>query len=218
MNILLLEDDVILSEIINEYLTDKGYNVDCSFDGIDAYDLVESKHYDLMVLDVNVPHLSGFELLKLLKENSINIPSIFITSLNTAEDVKEAFNIGADDYLKKPFDLIELDVRIEHLIKVHNLKSDIIALTKDIEIDPTAHTLKVKDKMLSIPKKEFDILKYFANNPNRFISQEELINNIWQTSNIPTDATIRTYIKNIRNLVGKEFISSQKGVGYRLNI
>ena len=118
MNILLLEDDTILSEIITEHLSEEGYIVVSVYDGEEAYDKIVSARYDLLLFDVNVPSINGFELLKLLKEQQINIPTIFITSLNSGNDLKKGFEIGCDDYLKKPFELVELDVRINHLLKV----------------------------------------------------------------------------------------------------
>ena len=108
MNILLLEDDIILNEIIEEFLLSLNHNVTSLFDGEEALELIYDNKYDLLLLDVNVPNITGFELLKSIKENEINIPTIFITSLNTNDDMKKGFKIGCDDYLKKPFDLSEL--------------------------------------------------------------------------------------------------------------
>jgi DNA-binding response OmpR family regulator len=218
MNILLLEDDVILSEIIVEHLQDKGFSVKSCYDGMSAYDLIEKNSYDIMILDVNVPHLNGFELLKLIKEQNIKTPSIFITSLNSSQDVKHGFDIGADDYLKKPFDLVELEVRIEHLIRVYNLQTDEIGIDDDLRLNTTNQTLTNKNKTITLAKKEFEILRYLLQNKNKTISKDELISNIWIVDTIPTDATIRTYIKNLRNMLPKEYIVSKKGVGYRFVI
>lgn len=199
MKILLLEDDVILSEIIEEFLRDIGYEVVAIYDGIEAYDKIVSERFDLLLFDVNVPSLDGFELFKLLKEQNINIPTLFISSLNSASDVKRGFDLGAEDYLKKPFELVELEVRISHILKSKKATQEFANSEK-------------------LNKKELEIIQYLRENHNRIVSSDELITNLWVGSESPTDATIRTYIKNLRAKLGKESIISIKGVGYRINI
>jgi len=103
MKILLLEDDEILNEIISSFLLKKGYIVESLFDGVEAQDILYTKSFDLLLLDVNVPNINGFDLLKDLRGHNINTPTIFITSLNETEDLKEGFLSGCDDYIKKPF-------------------------------------------------------------------------------------------------------------------
>jgi len=116
-NILLLEDDISLSDTIKQFLEHKGYNVFCAYDGFTAQDLAYEKQIDLMLLDVKVPHLSGFEFLKKLRSEGKETPAIFITSLHGIDDVEKGFTLGCDDYIRKPFALKELSVRIESLLK-----------------------------------------------------------------------------------------------------
>ena len=125
MKILLLEDDVILQEIIEEFLVEKGYKVDSFFDGEKALDAVGESSYDLLLLDVNVPNIDGFEILAYLRDIGNTTPTIYITSLAGIEDLKKGFALGADDYLKKPFDLEELDARISHIMKLYRLQDEI---------------------------------------------------------------------------------------------
>lgn len=218
MKILLLEDDVILSEILHEHLSEKGYDVSSVYDGEDAYDKIINSRFDLMLFDVNVPLLNGFELLKLLREQHINIPTIFITSLDSAHDLKKGFDLGCDDYLKKPFDLMELDARINHLLRVHNLNSSHVVINAKSYLDRLTYELVKDEKRIKLSKKDFEIIEYFLSHKDKIISHEELCANIWIDSETPSDATIRTYIKNIRMYLGKDFISTIKGVGYRANI
>ncbi|TKI69373.1 response regulator transcription factor [Sulfurimonas crateris] len=218
MNILLLEDDVILSEILNEHLSEKGYFVSSVYDGEEAYEMILKKRYDLMLLDVNVPLLSGFELLKLLKEQYVNIPTIFITSLDSAHELKKGFDLGCDDYLKKPFELLELDARIEHLVKVNNLESSQIKIDEQNYLDKTTYELVKNGNRVKLSKKDFEITRYFLSQKGSVVSHAQLIANIWFESEVPSDATLRTYIKNIRAHLGKDFITTIKGVGYRVNI
>ncbi len=218
MNILLLEDDIILSEILSEHLSEKGYFVSAVYDGEEAYEKLLSKRYDLMLLDVNVPLLNGFELLKLLKEQHVTTPAIFITSLDSAHDLKKGFDLGCDDYLKKPFELLELDARIEHLIKVHNMDAAHIKIDSQNYLDISTYELVKNGQRTKISKKDFEIIRYFSSQKDRIVSHEELIANIWFESEVPSDATLRTYIKNVRAYLGKDFITTIKGVGYRVNI
>ncbi|MCK9491048.1 MAG: response regulator transcription factor [Sulfurimonas sp.] len=215
MKILLLEDDIILSEILHEHLSEQGFIVDLAFDGEDAYDKILANSYDLLLLDVNVPTLDGFELLRVLKEQSITTPTIFITSLESAKDLKRGFDLGCDDYLKKPFELLELDTRINYVLK--SLQSTKITIDAERYLDKLSFELVDCDKRVKLSNKEFQIVEYLLKHKESVTSHQELIANIWQDGQIPSEATIRTYIKNIRSLFGKEFITTIKGVGYRIN-
>lgn len=215
MKILLLEDDTILNEILHEHLSEQGFLVDLAFDGEDAYDKIQSNSYDLLLLDVNVPTLDGFELLGLLKEQSITTPTIFITSLESAKDLKRGFDLGCDDYLKKPFELLELDTRINYILK--SLQNTKIIIDDKRYLDRLSFELVDCDKRVKLSNKEFKIVEYLLKHKDSLISHNELIANIWLEGQIPSEATIRTYIKNIRASLGKEFITTIKGVGYRVN-
>ncbi|XOB62409.1 response regulator transcription factor [Campylobacterota bacterium DY0563] len=217
MKILLLEDDLILNEIIEEFLDGLGYEVTCVFDGMNASEVIYENHFDLLILDVNVPNMTGFEFLKSLRENNITTPAIFITSLNSVEDIEEGFNSGADDYLKKPFELKELELRINNIKRLLHLDSDEIEIAENISFNSKLNYVNNNSIKTKLPLKEAQILKYLVNNANRCISQDELSSNIWTYEGLPTSSTIRTYIKNIRKILGEEYIETIKGVGYRFN-
>jgi len=218
MKILLLEDDVILSEILFEHLSEQGHTVTSVYDGEEAYDKIMSERFDLMLFDVNVPSLSGFELLRLLREQHVNIPTVFITSLDSGADIKKGFDIGCDDYLKKPFELMELDARIAHIAKLHSLETDRIKIDEESYLDRATYELVKEGKKTKLSKKEFEVIEYFLSKRGRTVSHEELMANVWMDGETPTDATLRTYIKNIRAYLGREFITTVKGVGYRVDI
>lgn len=216
MKILLLEDDVILQEIIEEYLQEQGYEVESFFDGEKALDAMGITAYDMLLLDVNVPNIDGFEILSYLREIGNTTPAIYITSLAGITDLKKGFDLGADDYLKKPFELEELNARIEHIIKIYRLQ-------EEIEFDgmkfiPKAHQILVGDKVIEMRQKEARVLEYFIRNTGKIISCNEIIENVWDDEHIPTYATIRTYIKNLRKMFVKDYFDNIKGEGYRFNI
>ncbi len=216
MKILLLEDDPILSEIIEEFLCEHGYHVTLFYDGQEALDALFVDKFDILVLDINVPSLSGFELLKALKEAGIITPTIFITSLSQINDVKKGFALGAEDYLKKPFELEELLVRIERTKKLHNIEQNkTIKLSDTMTYEPFNNTLFSASENFQLRKKEAQLLDYFLSQQNRLLSFEEIIEEVWRFDEVPTHATVRTYIKNLRSYGLEANIENIKGVGYR---
>ncbi|MGB0989229.1 DNA-binding response regulator [Arcobacter sp. F155] len=217
MKILLLEDDLILNEIIEEFLQDLGYDVTCVYDGMKASEIMYDEQFDLLILDVNVPSITGFDFLKSLRDESITTPAIFITSLNSIEDIEEGFNVGADDYLKKPFELKELELRINNIKRLLHLDSDELVIGEGINFNTKLNYIDYDGIKTKLPLKEAQVLKYLLKNTNRCVSQDELSSNIWSYESAPTSSTIRTYIKNIRKIVGEEYIETIKGVGYRFN-
>ena len=216
MKILLLEDDPILSEIIEEFLCEHGYHVALFYDGQEALDALFVDKFDILVLDINVPRLSGFELLKALKEAKIHTPTIFITSLSQINDVKKGFALGAEDYLKKPFELEELLVRIERTKKLHNIEqNEPVKLSNVMAYEPFNITLCTPSQSFQLRKKEAQLLDFFLSQQNRLLSFEEIIEEVWRYDDVPTHATVRTYIKNLRSYGLEANIENIKGVGYR---
>ena len=217
MKILLLEDDTLLNEIIEEFLEELGHEVVSTFDGQEAIETIYEHNFDLLLLDVNVPSLNGFDLLKSLKNNSIDIASIYITSLHTSNDMQKGFDSGADDYIKKPFQLSELNLRINNIKRLRQIeKTGLKVLSPDISYNYDTKDLIVKTKQTHLSKTEAKIFEYLLKNKNKTISIEELSLNNWIYDEIPTATTIRTYIKNLRKIIGKSRIITIKGVGYKL--
>lgn len=218
MKILLMEDDIILSEIISEYLESLDYKVITVYNGVEAEDLAYAKKFDLLLLDVNVPHVNGFIFLKNLRESGNKTPAIFITSLDSVEDLKLGFGSGCDDYIKKPFDLSELETRINNIKRLYKIEcKDELKIDDTLYFDKQNLILIKDDTKISISKKEAEILEFFILNKNETISINTLANTLWSYEDSPSDATIRTYIKNLRKLIGSEYISNLRGVGYRFN-
>lgn len=217
MDILLLEDDELLNEIIEEYLISLNHKVTSIFDGNEALHRIYDNTFDLLLFDVNVPSINGFELSKLLKENSIDIPTIFITSRHTPKDVEIGFKSGADDYIKKPFHLDELKARIANISRLRNINStEKVQIIENIFYNPNLNTLYKDDKEYRLSKTESKVFEYLLKNKNRLVSIEEISLNNWTYDEIPLETTIRTYIKNLRKILGSEIITNQKGLGYRL--
>ena len=219
MKILLLEDDVILNEIIEEFLLSLNYEVITAFDGNIAEELIYEESFDLLLFDVNIPNITGFELLKNIRQNNINIPIIFITSRHTADDVKIGFNSGCDDYIKKPFELSELQLRIENIKRLRQIDNHgKIKIDNDTFYNYEKKVIIRKNEEFNLSKIESKILEYFLKNKNKAISIDEISVNNWLYDEMPESTTIRTYIKNLRKKLNDETITTLKGIGYRFNI
>lgn len=217
MKILLLEDDTLLNEIIEEFLEELGYEVVSTFDGEEALEAIYEDSFDLLLLDVNVPTLNGFDLLKRLKESLIDIPTIYITSLHTSKDMEKGFDSGADDYIKKPFHLSELKLRINNIKRLRQIESSGIAnLSNEISYNYDTKYITVGEVQTHLSKTEAKVFEYFLKNRDKSLSIEEIALNNWVYDEVPTDTTIRTYIKNLRKILGRDRITNIKGVGYKL--
>ena len=186
MKILLLEDDVILNEIIEEFLLSLNYEVITAFDGNIAEELIYEESFDLILFDVNIPNITGFELLKNIRQNNINIPIIFITSRHTADDVKIGFNSGCDDYIKKPFELSELQLRIENIKRLRQIDNHgQIKIDNDTFYNYEKKVIIRNNEEFNLSKIESKILEYFLKNKNKTISIDEISVNNWVYDEIP---------------------------------
>jgi len=215
MKILLLEDDPILSDIMKENLELSGFTVALVMDGEEAMQVISNDKFDLFLFDINVPLASGMDVLKFAREYHYETPTIMITAYQDITHLKESFSLGCDDYIKKPFEYEELEQRIVNIKKRFNIENqkDVI-LGEGLFFNFTKQEVKTKDGYTHLSQKEAEILNYLFTNIDRVISSEELMQNIWIYDEMPSDATLRVYIKNIRNIVGKEHIKTIRGTGY----
>lgn len=218
--ILLLEDDTNLSETLCEFLESKNYLVTAVYDGEEAENTIYEHQFDVLLLDVNVPILSGFELLKKIRQASTMTPAIFLTSLNALEDLEHGYESGCDDYLRKPFALKELLFRIETILKreFFHTPNPKLVIKDFIEYDTLTNTLFVENKAVLLQNKEAKLLKLFLQKKNEIISHEMIMSHLWEYDEEGSDDTLRTYIKNLRKIIGKETIVSIKKLGYKFTI
>lgn len=216
MKILYLEDDYDLSDTIEEFLSDEGLEVTCVYDSNEALEVLFSSNYDLLILDVQVPGIDGFELLKQLREAGVLTPAIFTTSRNTLEDLSSGYEVGADDYLKKPFELQELLLRIKALLKrEYKIKNDTIKIDSETHFYPNTQTLSKSGTTVHLNNKESELLKLLISNQNQCVTFEQIFEVVWGFEKEHNEASLRTYIKNIRKIIGKEKIVSIKKQGYK---
>ena len=213
MKILLLEDEYSLRISIEEFLGDLGYEVDGFMDGLEAYDAVYDKSYDLLLLDVNVPSLSGFELLKKLRADKITVPAIFLTSMTDVNNLKEGYKRGCCDYIRKPFDLEELELRIDQaLASFLDNDGSIIDLGHELSYDLKRTKLMFSDKEIILRKTEKDMLEVLIKNKNAVVSTEMFQDEVWGDYVEP--ATIRVQLNNLKKKLPVTLIQNRRGLGY----
>jgi DNA-binding response OmpR family regulator len=216
-HIFLLEDDANLNETIVDYLEDNGYKVDAAYDGHEAQEMLYEKRYDLLLLDVNIPGINGFDLLQEVRTSGVVAPAVYITSLGSVEDLEKGYDSGGDDYIRKPFALKELLIRVETLIKrgFYHEKKDMIQINETLQYDIKNDALINDGNVIQLGVKEGKLLKLFMKHPDEVISHERIFKVVWDYEEEPSDASLRTYIKNIRKLIGKDRIVSIKKQGYK---
>ncbi len=215
--LLLLEDDLTLNETIVEYFQDLDYDIVSIYDGDEAFDKIYENNFDLFLLDVNVPSMNGFELLKNVREQGVNTPAIFITSLNSMDSLEKGYESGCDDYIRKPFSLKELHLRVQTILNrsFHHVHKEKLKINDDIYYDTNTNTLYVNNEECGIKNKEAKLLKFFLQNKDQIISHERIYEALWEYDEEASENALRTYIKNIRKIIGKEKIVSIKKLGYR---
>ena len=215
MKILLMEDDPVLSDILLDFLSES-FDIDYAFNADEVYKQMESNKYDIFIFDINVAGKTGLELLAELREFNDTTPTIMITAYTDTECLKKAFELGAHDYIKKPFELEELQARIQNTQKLFNIENENkIEISQSIIFAPELREIRNKDKASYLSQKDTDILLYFVNNAKRVVTNEELTQNIWDFDSMPSDATIRSHIRTLREIIGKDKIQTLRGVGYK---
>ena len=213
MKILLLEDEYSLRISIEEFLTDLGYEVDGFMDGLEAHDAVYDKTYDILLLDVNVPTLNGFELLKKLRQDGNKIPAIFLTSMTDMNDLKEGYKRGCCDYIRKPFDLEELELRIDQAIaSVSDDESSLVDIGCNITYDLKKSKLTKDDEEIVLRKTEQEMLEVLIKHKNIVVSTQMLQDEVWGEYVEP--ATIRVQLNNLRKKLPDDVIQNRRGLGY----
>lgn len=218
LRILLLEDDPTISEIVSEFLDENGYEVIAVFDGNDAVDKAYEEHFDAFVFDVKVPSKNGFDVLKELRDFKKDAPAIFITSLSSVDDLSQGYDAGCDDYIKKPFELKELQIRLKKLINRSFAigKDDKILLNTAWSFEPTSGKLISDHKSFFLTKKETKILNTLLAHKGKMLTHEQIIQSAWDYNDEATEENLRTHIKKLRKILGKDMIQNIRKQGYLL--
>lgn len=220
MRLLVVEDDQDLREALVEGLRFSGYVVDEAVDGEDALFQYETESYDLMVLDLNLPKLDGFGLLEKIRENDLDFKVLILSARNQATDKVRGLDVGANDYLTKPFDFIELEARIRNLLRRQFVQEQLELTFEEICLNTAKNEVTIHGESLKLTKKEFSILRYLLMNKDKVVSQEELISHVWDSHANQFSSSIRVHIaslrKKLKTKLGYDVIGTKVGVGYYL--
>lgn len=220
MKILLVEDEVQLSNVIAKGLSKLSYVVEQAFDGEEALELLYINSYNLVVLDLNLPKIDGLEVLKRIRERDKEIKVIILSARNMTEDKVRGLELGANDYMEKPFDFKELVARIDNLLRWSFIQKDTILDYGDIKIDSSKKLVYYKEEDIELTNKEYGILEYLAYNDGRLVSSEEIMEHVWgEDSEIFFSTSFQYHMSSLRKKLRiKDFIKNVRGQGYFLNI
>ena len=215
MKILLLEDDELFASSIIDFLEEENFIIDHATDGEALLDLNYENNYDLYLLDINVPKISGLELLSQLRESGDKTPAIFLTSYKDKDTLKDGFSSGADDYLTKPIDLDELILRIFALLKRSGKQLENIKV-QNLEFNPLTKELRKNSELVKLPIKVVELFELFCENRGEIVSKEQIISRLWSCEEEFSDGSIRVYINKLKQLLDNDSIVNIKGVGYKI--
>ena len=215
--ILIVEDEIAISDLIKIELETKGYKCEVANDGEMASNYIENKNYDLILLDIMIPKIDGYELLEYVKQIT-EIPIIFITAKNQIEDKVKGLNLGADDYITKPFEIRELIARIEAVLRRYN-KGNEIQRIDDVEINIVSRIVKKNGKEVSLTPKEFDLLILLVQNKNFALYRETIFEKVWGEELEFETRTLDLHIQRLRKKLGlKDRIKTVYKIGYMLEV
>lgn len=216
MKILIVDDEKLIRTVIKEYCTNSNYETDEASTGKEALKKLKTNDYDLMVLDIMMPEMDGYSMLKEIPTER-RIPTIVLSARGEEYDKLSGFELGIDDYLTKPFSPKELIARIKAILNRTSKTLPNLYTLNTLEINFSAHTLKIDNELINITPKEFEILTYLIKNKNIAITREQLLSNIWGYDYFGDDRTVDTHIKMLRNNLKqyRDHIITVRGIGYK---
>ena len=216
IRILIVEDEKPISDLIRMNLFEVGYFCDCAFDGMTAVNMLDENKYDLILLDILLPEVDGYEVMEYVKP--LEVPVIFLTAKASVDDRVKGLKLGADDYLVKPFEIIELLARVEAVLRRYNLNQSIIEIGGLI-IDTKARTVKKENLEILLTNKEYELLILFVNNKNIALFRNKIYEKIWGGDYMGDSRTVDLHVQRLRKKLGwEQLIIAIYKVGYRLEI
>jgi len=223
LRILLVEDEVRIADTLRLGLSENGYEVEVAYDGQIGWRMFQSKRFNLLIVDINLPSITGYELTKMVRAQNENIPVIMLTALSSLDDKIEGYDAGADDYIIKPFEFRELLMKIRVLMRrTADVQAPVGNMLRADDLQMNLDTKEVKrdDTAVHLTAKEFQLLEYLLRNKNRVVSRADIAINVWDIDFDTNTNIIDVYINYVRNKIDKPFpkklIQTQVGMGYML--
>ena len=220
MKLLIIEDDKKIADSLKKGLTNEGYIVEVSFDGEEGLELAEISKPDLIILDRLLPKINGIDLIKKLRNQNNHTPILMLSALGEADEKIEGLNIGADDYLSKPFSFDELLARIKSLLRrPKEYIGDEIKI-RNISLDLQNYLVKIDSNLVTLSKKEFQLLELLVRNRNKIVSKEKIIDNLWEFEADVLPNNVEVFVAALRNKIEKPYnitlIQTFRGLGYKI--
>jgi DNA-binding response OmpR family regulator len=220
MRILIIEDNINLAKQVRIGLEREGFSVDTAFTGEDGEDKAFVNEYDVILLDLNLPDMDGLDILKFLRESNIPSPVIIVTARDEATQRAHGLDLGADDYLVKPFEFVELRARVQAVIRRFQGRTNPQITVGDLTVNPQSHRAEYKGKAIPLKPKEFDMLEYIAGRYPAVVAAEEIIEHIYDEDFDPFSSVIRVHIARLKKALmaaaGGELLRTIRGKGYVL--
>jgi two-component system copper resistance phosphate regulon response regulator CusR len=222
MNVLIVEDEKTIADALRQGLSEQGFQTQVAYDGLTGLKLFRHGIFNLVILDINLPAMSGYELCKSIRDIDPSVPVMMLTAMDAVEDKIAGFDVGADDYITKPFDFRELVVRIRALLKrIHQTSASGVQLKAgDLVLNLDTREVTRNDKPIQLTAKEFQLLEYFLRNKNRVLSRADIALNVWDIDFNSGTNVIDVYVNYLRKKIDKNFdtvlIHTQVGMGYVL--
>ncbi|RYE25697.1 MAG: response regulator transcription factor [Sphingobacteriales bacterium] len=222
--ILLVEDEKKIADTIKSGLSEHGYTVSTAYDGNDAKELIENNKYDLIILDINLPGINGYELCTMIREKDKMTPIVLLTALNLTENKVQGLELGADDYIAKPFEFRELVARIRALLRRIETREmpgeEKILKIANLELNLDSKEVKRDNQKIGLTAKEFQLLEYFLRNRGKVVSRADIAKSVWDINFDTQTNVIDVYINFLRKKIDKQFtpklIHTHVGIGYVL--
>lgn len=216
-HILVIEDDLDIQELIYEFLSTQGYQVDVASDGLEGIQRFKESLYDLVILDIMLPKMNGYQVCQMIRHKS-NVPIIMLTALGEEEDQVKGFDIGVDDYITKPFSFQILIKRVEAVLRRSNSPHSSRKLQfEDIVVDCDAYTVHVKGEEKELTSKEYEILTTLLEEKGKVLGRQVLLDKIWGYDYFGDVRVVDVHIKNLRKKLQIPYIKTVKGVGYKID-
>ena len=221
MAVILIAEDNKNTQLLTATRLKPYFEVVCADDGLDALDIFYARHIDLIISDIMMPNMDGFELVQRIRSEGFNTPVLLLTAKQTLQDKREGFNLGSDDYVTKPVDYDELLLRVNALLRRARIATERQIKIGKLSIDEAEHIASYDGEVIPFSRKEFDLLYKFLSYPGKIFTKKQLLDEIWGIDSECTEDTIKTHINRLRNkLVGCEEIEiiTIKGFGYKVEI
>jgi len=216
VRLLVVEDEVRLARALRRGLTAEGFVVDVVHDGPAGLRSARHGDYDAVVLDVMLPGMSGYDVVRSLRTEGVWVPVLMLSAKDGEYDQADGLDYGADDYLTKPFSFVVLLARLRALVRRRLPERPAVLSAGEVQLDPATHEVRVADAPVSLTPREYTVLEYFLRNPHRVVSKTELLDHVWDAAEDTDPNAVEVYIGYLRRKLGREVLQTVRGAGYRL--